>query len=476
VSDDQKHVEELMDRATEAAREWARLDQEATDRIVTAIFRAAFARRVDLARRASDESGIGVFEHKVLKNAWASLLVYEDIIGQRTVGVLREDDVTGVTEVARPRGPILALTPLTNPTSTVIFKCLIAAKTRNPLIFSPHRAVRKSSREAMKVCDDAAREAGAPDHCFQRVSRPQREVLEAIMSHPKLALILATGPRDMVRWAQRSGNPVIGIGPGNVPVYVHEDADMELAARSILHSKTFDNGTVCASEQTLVVTRGVDARIRPHVESGGAYFCRPEEVERLGEIAFDATSRTMSPAVVGRSAAAVAELAGFTVPDGTRLLVAELDAVGKEYPLAHEILAPILAYHVAEDLDAAVAAARSVSRLGGVGHTVGVWTDDADVVQRFVDEVPAGRVVLNQPATQGAIGGIYNRLSASLTLGTGSGGGNLTMDNVSVRHLLNRQRVLRRRENARWMSIDRATWLDESATPEEVHARYNRMW
>jgi len=269
VSEHQAYADEMLERAGAAAREWARLDQAATDRIVTAIFRAAFAQRVQLARLASGESGIGVFEHKVLKNAWASLLVYEDIIGQRTVGVLSEDDVTGVTEVARPRGPILALTPLTNPTSTVIFKCLVAAKTRNPVIFSPHRAARKSSREAIRICEEAAREAGAPEHAFQRVAKPQREVLEAIMSHPKIALILATGTVDVVRWAQRSGNPVIGSGAGNVPVYVHADADVELAARSILHSKTFDNGTVCASEQTLVVGRDVDARIRPRLECHG---------------------------------------------------------------------------------------------------------------------------------------------------------------------------------------------------------------
>lgn len=470
------HADELLERAQEAARGWARLNQVATDRIVTAIFRAAFAKRVELARHAQEESGIGVFEHKVLKNAWASLLVYEDIIGRRTVGTLRTDEADGVTEVARPRGPILALTPLTNPTSTVIFKCLIAAKTRNPLIFSPHRAARKCSREAARICYEAAVEAGAPEHAFQWLTKSRREVLDAVMSHRKLALILATGTGDVVQWAQRSGNPVIGSGPGNVPVYVHDDTDLDLAARSIVYSKTFDHGTVCASEQALIVTPPVDARLRPLLRERGAHFCSPGETDALGRVAFDATRRSMAPAVVGRSAGAIAEAAGFAVPDSARLLVAEPGGVGPEHPLSHEILAPILAYYVVDDLDTAVHTARRVSHLGGVGHTVGVWTDHPAVVRRFVNDVPAGRVVLNQPATQGAIGGLFNALPASLTLGTGSGGGNLTTDNVSVQHLLTIQRVLRRRENDRWMRIDRETWMDESVDPDEVHARYNRMW
>jgi len=470
------YVEDMMERAVEAAREWAALDQEATDRIVAAIFRASFARRGDLARMAVGETGIGVLEHKVIKNAWASLLVYEDIRTRQTVGVLREDRAGGIAEIARPRGPILALTPVTNPTSTVIFKCLIAAKTRNPLIFSPHRAARKCSREAVRICQEAARAAGAPEHAFQWVGKSNRDVLEGIMSHRRLALILATGSPDIVKWAQRSGNPVLGSGPGNVPVYVDARTNLGLAARSILHSKTFDNGTVCASEQTLIVTAAVDAEIRPHLERGGGYFCSPEEAQRVGEIAFDAARRTMAVDVVGRSAADIAAKAGFELPERKRLLIAEIDGVGHEHPLSHEILAPILAYRVVPGVDEAVETAARVSHLGGIGHTVGVWSEDRGIVQRFVDAVPAGRVVVNQPATQGAIGGIYNSLPASLTLGTGSGGGNLTTDNITVDHLLTIQRVTRRRENGRWLAIDRDIWLDEWRDPEDVRRRYNRMW
>jgi acetaldehyde dehydrogenase/alcohol dehydrogenase len=439
---DDPYVEEITARAAQAAAEWAGFDQARTDRVAEAVARAALAAGADLARLAADETGIGVLEDKVWKNEWAARKVWEDIRNRVTVGEISRDDGAGVTEIARPRGPILAMTPLTNPTSTVIFKCLIAAKTRNPVIFSPHRAARKCSREAARICYEAAREAGAPEHAFQWITRSRKEVVEGVMRHRRTALILATGTADVVTWAQQSGNPVIGVGPGNVPVYVHSDADPEAAAAGILLSKTFDNGTVCASEQALIVTREVDAAVRPALAAAGAHFCTAEEAAKLGAVAVDAERGGMSPAVVGRAPAAIAEAAGFAVPAGTRLLVAEPAGIGREHPLSLEILAPILACYVVDDLDAAVAAAAAVSRLGGIGHTVGVWTEDEAVVRRFTEEVPAGRVLINQPTTQGAIGGAFNRLPASLTLGTGRG--NLTADNVTVDHLLVRQRVARR--------------------------------
>lgn len=476
MSTAKEYADQILDRAVAAAKAWSELDQAATDRIVRAVFEASLADRVKLGRMAFDETGIGVFEHKVLKNGWASLLVYEDIRTRRTVGVLRQNDVTGMTEIARPRGPILAFTPVTNPTSTVIFKALIAAKTRNPVIFSPHGGARRCSRAAAEICYEAARSAGAPEHAIQWLRRANKDVLQAVMSHRQLALILATGTSDLVRWAQRSGNPVLGVGPGNVPVYVHTDCDLELAVRSIAHSKTWDNGTVCASEQALIVPREVDRRMRTLLEGRGGHFCSPEEARRLGEIALDRQSGTMSAGVVGRSAVALAEMAGFSVPPRTRLLVAEPGGVGPDHPLSYEILAPILAYYLVDGVEEALSLAAEVSHLGGVGHTVGVWTEDATLVARFADRVPAGRVCVNQPATQGAIGGLYNSLPPSLTLGTGSGGGNLTTDNITVEHLLTLQRVSRRRENLRWLNVPRESWLDESLSPDEIQRLYNQHW
>jgi acetaldehyde dehydrogenase/alcohol dehydrogenase len=440
VSDEQ-YAEEITGRASVAAAEWAAFDRAATDRVAEAVADAALAAAADLARMAAEETRIGVVEDKLWKNEWAARNVWDDIRGRVTVGELSHDDATGITEIARPRGPILAMTPLTNPTSTVIFKCLIAAKTRNPVIFSPHRAARKCSREAARICYEAAREAGAPEHAFQWITKSRKEVVEAVMRHRRIALVLVTGTGDVVTWAQQSGNPVIGVGPGNVPVYVHDDADPQAAAFGVLLSKTFDNGTVCASEQALIVPRSVDAALRDALAAGGAYFCSRDEAERLGRIAVDAERGGMSPVVVGRSAADIAHAAGFEAPEGTRLLIAEPGGIGREHPLSLEILAPVLAWYVVDGLDAAVDAAAAVSRLGGVGHTLGIWTRDESVVARFVDAVPAGRVLINQPTTQGAIGGAYNRLPASLTLGTGRG--NLTADNVTVDHLLVRQRVVR---------------------------------
>jgi acetaldehyde dehydrogenase/alcohol dehydrogenase len=470
------YADEVVGKARTAGTALGRQDQEQTDRIVREIFRAAFAARVELARMASDETGIGYFPHKVLKNAWASLLVYEDIIYRRTVGVLGENHRKGMMDVAHPKGPVLALTPVTNPTSTVIFKCLLAAKTRNPIIFSPHGGARKSSREAAKICYEAALAAGAPEHCIQWTTKRHKDALSALMSHRRLGLILATGTQDVVKWAQRSGNPVIGSGPGNVPVYIHPDADLELAARSVVHSKTFDNGTVCASEQSLIVTGEIDEQMRGFLEARGSYFCKPAEVQALEQVAFDKERRGMAVGVVGRPAADIAQMAGFSVPDGTRLLVAGQTSVGRDDPLSHEILAPILAYYVVDSVEEAMQLAADVSHRGGEGHSLSVWTEDRALVVEFAARVPAGRVLVNQPATDGAIGGIYNQLPASLTLGTGSGGGNLTTDNITIEHLLTIQRVVRRRENGRWLRIPQEMFLDENADPDELHARYNRMW
>lgn len=471
-----EYADEVVGKARAAGAILAQQDQQQTDRIVHAIFRAAFAARVDLARKASDETGIGYFEHKVLKNAWASLLVYEDIIHRKTVGVLGENHRKGMMDIAQPKGPILAMTPVTNPTSTVIFKCLLAAKTRNPIIFSPHGGARKSSREAARICYEAAVAAGAPEHCVQWTTKRHKDALSALMSHRRLGLILATGTPDVVKWAQSSGNPVVASGPGNVPVYIHPDADLELAARGVVHSKTFDNGTVCASEQSLIVTREIDDEVRGHLEARGSYFCTPEQVRVLEGVAFDAERRGMAVGVVGRPAADIARMAGFEVPDRTRLLVAEQKSVSRDDPLSHEILAPILAYYVVDTVEQAMQLSADVSHRGGEGHTLSVWTEDRALVERFATVVPAGRVLVNQPATDGAIGGIYNQLPASLTLGTGSGGGTLTTDNITVEHLLTIQRVVRRRENGRWLRIPAEMFLDESLDADELHAKYNQMW
>lgn len=469
-----KYADEILGTATAAAAQMQSLTQKEVDRVVEAIFRAAYDHRIELARLAFEETGIGVLDHKVIKNAWASLLVYENIRTKKTVGVVRDDPISGITEVAQPKGPILATLPVTNPTSTAIFKILICMKTRNPVIFSPHRAARKCIKQTVRILSEAAITAGAPAGSIQIVTRPQKGYLEAIMNHRGLALILATGTGSVVRMAESSGTPTYGVGPGNVPVYIDRSADLDLAARYIVHSKTFDNGTVCASEQALVVTKEIDAAVREKLAAIGTHFCNDEEREKLGSLAFDLESRSMKPEVVGRPAAAIAGKCEFQVPDGTNLLIVEPGGIGREYPHSHEILAPILAYYVVRTYDDAVSATIALNEQGGIGHTVGLYANDEKVIEDFGQRMHAGRICVNQPTTQGAIGGLFNTLNPSLTLSCGTGAGNITTDNITISHLINIHRVARRRLNLRWGDVDRTTWLDPEIGSAEIWEIYNR--
>ncbi len=470
-----RYADEIVGSAVMAAAAFRRLDQAATDRIVDAAYAAAFEARIGLARLAADETQMGVFEHKVVKNAWASLLIYEHLRGKKTSGVLSEDAERGITEIAQPIGPVLALVPVTNPTSTVIFKALICLKTRNPVIFSFHRGARKCCREAARILSDAASAAGAPPGAIQWIPKAQSEYVDAVMRHRKLAMILATGTSSIVRRAQRSGTPTLGVGPGNVPVYVHASADIPLAARMIVHSKTFDNGTVCASEQSLVVEPDVDRRIRPLLAERGGYFCSAEETRALGAVCFDEDAQTMRADIVGQPAAVIACKAGFAVPNETRLLIGEPDGTGPGNPLSYEILAPVLAYYRVPDYPTAIETCRAVTHLGGVGHTVGVYCNDESVVADFA-AMDAARILVNTPTTEGALGGIFNHPPPSLTLACGTGAGNVTTDNITIEHLLNVHRVARMRPNHRWLGISREQWLDPQVGPDLIRALYNRNY
>jgi acetaldehyde dehydrogenase/alcohol dehydrogenase len=372
-----RYADELVGRAGDAARAFRQCDQAQVDRIVRAVFEAAYSARMHLARLASAETGMGLYEHKVVKNAWASLLVYDDIRDAKTVGEIQADPVRGIVQIAQPKGPILATVPITNPTSTTIFKTLICMKTRNPVIFSAHRGARKCVKETVRILAEAADAAGAPADAVQMMTHGQSDYLQRVMKHPELAMILATGTSSIVMLAQHSGTPTLGVGPGNVPVYVHATADLPLAARSIVHSKTFDNGTVCASEQALVVEHDVAEMLRPLLEDRGAYFCTDDQAVALGPVCFDMDRMRMRPEMVGQPAAALAERAGFAVPKGTRLLMAEPGGVGPEHPLSHELLMPVLACYRCASYEDALAVCRAVGRRGGIGHTIGVYANDS---------------------------------------------------------------------------------------------------
>ena len=470
-----QHVDDLVNRAWHAAQAFRRFDQEQVDRVVEAVYEAAWNARHDLARMAIEETGMGVYEHKVIKNSYASLLVFEDIRPRRTVGVICHDALRGISEIAHPKGPILATIPVTNPTSTTIFKTLICMKTRNPVIFSPHRGARKCIRETARIVAEATVRAGAPEHAVQWITRSQSEYVERVMRHPKLALIIATGTSSIVRAAQESGTPTLGVGPGNVPVYVHASADIPMAARYIVFSKTFDNSTVCGSEQAMVVEPPVERQLRPLLEKAGAFFCTPAQMRALGGVCVDVERKRMRAEVVGQPAAKVAKLAGFNVPAETRILVAEPDGIGAEHPLSYEILAPVLALYRVESYTQAIATCEALNHWGGVGHTVGVYANDERVIEDF-ETMNAGRILVNTPSTQGAIGGTFNTLRPSLTLACGTSAGNLSTDNISTDHLLNIHRVARLRPNHRWLDAARDKSLDPSVDAKQVRGIYNRNY
>jgi len=469
-------IDQIMEKATLAAAVYSTLDQAHTDRIVQAVYEAGFNARVKLAKMAYDETGIGRWEDKVIKNVVATQLVHEDIKNLKTVGIISEDKERGIAEIAQPMGPILAIIPVTNPTSTIMFKVLSALKTRNPIIICPSKRAVRCCAETARICYEAALSQDAPEDCIQWLTQVTREQTQALMRHDKLALILATGGGGLVRSAYSSGTPAMGVGSGNVPVFVEKSADIPFAAEQILISKTFDNGTVCASEQAIVVEETIVEDVEAEFSKRGAHFLSGEEIALLEKIAWDKEEKTMNPDIVGRPADFIARKAGFAVAANVRLLIAPLKGVGAEYPLSSEILAPILAFYVAKDFEEAVKICIDLNYYGGIGHTASIFSNDDEKIKRFSLLMNAGRIVVNTPSSQGAVGGIYNVLNPSLTLGCGTSGKNITTENVTARNLLNIQRILWRRPNLRLTQFDMSRYLDESQDAKTIEREFNRNY
>ncbi len=470
------NVQQYFQRANAAAAIFSQFDQRQTDRVVEAVYHAAFNQRVRLAKLAHEETGMGKWQDKVIKNALASQFVYDDIKELKTVGVIHDDPITGVVEIAQPMGPILAVIPVTNPTSTAIFKILIAMKTRNPIIISPSRKAQHSTNETARICYEAAMAVDAPEHCIQWLTECSRELTQAMMAHESLALILATGGTGLVHSAYSSGTPTIGVGAGNVPVYIERSADVPFAVQQIMTSKLFDYGTICASEQALVVEEAIADQVAEQFRKHNGYFLTEREVKLLEPVAVNPATGTMNPAIVGKPAAEIARMAGIDVPTGVDLLLAPLAGVGDAWPLSSEILAPILAWYVARNFDDAVRLCIDLNYHGGMGHTASIFSNDDARIKAFAGVMNAGRIVVNTPSSQGAVGGLYNMLHPSLTLGCGTGGKNITTDNVTAHHLLNIQRIARRRENQRFAKFDLGLYFDESLGPADISAAYNRNY
>jgi acetaldehyde dehydrogenase/alcohol dehydrogenase len=468
----QEIADRLAEKARIAAAIFQQLSQKETDRIVESVYRAGFNARILLARMAVEETGIGIMEHKVIKNVVASQMVYESIRNTQTVGVISEDYATGITEIAQPLGPILAIVPVTNPTATILYKALICLKSRNPVIFSVHRNGGKCGAEAVRICYEAALKAGAPDDCLQIVPEHSRELTNALMTHPAIALILATGGTGLVKAAYSSGNPAIGVGPGNVPVLIDVSADIPFAVENILISKTFDNSTICASEQSIVVEEKIAEQALGEFIRQGAYVLNPGEIKKLEIVAINPSTGQMTAAIVGKSVSYIAGLAGIPVPDGARLLIAPLEGIGKEYPLSGEILAPILSFYRCKSYNDAVKTCIDLNYLGGIGHTASIYANNEKRISEFSRIMNAGRIVVNTPSAQGAAGGVFNTLNPALTLGCGTGGKNITTENISAQHLINIQRVARRRPNFKWMNFDTTYFLNEKITDKDIDHMY----
>ena len=469
-----KTANEIVEKSVLAAAEFQQFDQAQTDRIVEAVFKAGFNQRVMLAKMANQETGMGIWQDKVVKNVLATQLVYESIRDEITVGVISSDPYTGITEIAQPLGPVFAVIPVTNPTSTVMFKILISLKSRNPIIISAHRSAYKCTAEAVRICLEAALKAGAPEDCIQMISAGSRELTHTMMSHPDIALILATGGTGLVKAAYSSGNPAIGVGPGNVPVLIDESADIPFAVSNIISSKTFDNGTVCASEQAVVMVESIAGEVKAEFQRQNCYFLNPEETAKVERFAINPETGNMNPEVVGQPVSVIAAKCGITVPEGTRILIAPLSGIGDGYPLSGEVLAPILAFYSAKDYNTAINYCIDLNYLGGIGHSAGIYANDDKRIRDFSMLMNAGRILVNTPTSQGAVGYLFNNLPPSLTLGCGTGGKNITTENITARNLINVQRVCRRKENDYWRAFDKSVYLNEDYDADQISKLYKK--
>lgn len=458
-------LEKLIDRVHVAQNQYATFSEEKVNAIFKAAATAADKMRIDLAEMAVAETGMGVVEDKIIKNHFASEYIYNKHKNKKTCGIISRDKANGTKIVASPLGVIAGVIPTTNPTSTAIFKSLLALKTRNGIIFSPHPRAKKSTVAAAKVVLDAAVKAGAPADIIGWIDEPSLEMTQTLMTHPKIQAILATGGPGMVKAAYSSGKPALGVGSGNTPAIIDETADIRMAVSSILMSKTFDNGMICASEQSVIVIDSIYEDVKKEFAYRGAYILNNEEMEKLSKIIL--TPKGVNPAIVGQPAYKIAELAGFKVPENAKVLLAEQTSYAAENPYAHEKLSPILTMYKASDFETATDVALALVTLGGLGHTSVLYTDERvqDRIDFYANKMPTGRILINSPASQGGIGDLYNfRLEPSLTLGCGSWGGNSVSENVGVKHLLNYKTVAERRENMLWYKVPPKIYFKRGST------------
>ncbi|MYL35764.1 acetaldehyde dehydrogenase (acetylating) [Pontibacillus yanchengensis] len=434
-----QEMRNAVDQANNAQKKLESYTQEQVDRIIQEVADAAFEQSTYLAKMAVDETGMGVMEHKKLKNKVGSRDVYESIKDEKTVGMIGEDTKNKVTEFAYPFGVVAGIIPTTNPTSTAVYKTLISLKSRNAIVVSPHPSAVKCTIEALKICHDAAVKAGAPEGIVGWISKPSMPATNELMSHKDVDVILATGGGGLVRAAYSSGKPAYGVGPGNVPVYLEKSCDVQKSVQMIVDSKSFDNGTICATEQALVIDQNIKEMSVREFKKNGSYLLNEDEKKKVEKV-ISPTKGKLNPKIVGKSAVKIAEMAGLEVPENTRLLIAEETKVGKEIPFSIEKLSPIFPLYTVKNEEEAEKRCIELLNLGGRGHSFSLHTNDDDLAKRFAEKMPVSRMLVNTLSSIGAVGATTG-LKASMTLGCGSYGSNITSDNITARHLMNVKRM-----------------------------------
>lgn len=460
----QEHIDILVQKATVALNELKKLDQKTIDNIVHEMALAGLAKQQELAKMAVEETGRGIYEDKITKNIFATEYIWHSIKYQKTVGIIEDNEEEDYMTVAEPVGIVAGVTPVTNPTSTTMFKSISCIKTGNPIIFGFHPNAQKCSSAAAKVLLDAAIKAGAPENCIQWIEYPSIEATNTLMNHSGVSMILATGGPGMVKAAYSCGKPALGVGPGNVPCFIEKTAVLKRAVNDLVLSKSFDNGMICASEQAAIIEAPVYKETIELMKKAGCYFATKEQIKKLEPVVINLEKMAVNPAIVGKSPAWIANLAGFEIPADTKVLCTEIDGVGPKYPLSKEKLSPVLAVIKAKDVEDGMNLCEAMLKNGGMGHSSVLHSTNQEVIDEFSHRMKTGRILINSPSTHGAIGDLYNSNMPSLTLGCGSYGGNSTTHNVSAVDLVNYKRVAKRRVNMQWFKVPNKIYFEAGST------------
>ena len=456
-------IDDLVAKAKVASQEYLKLNQQQINKIIKAMSMAGLEHHMELAKMAVEETGRGVYEDKITKNMFATEYIYHSIKYEKTVGIINENNEEDYVEIAEPVGIIAGVTPVTNPTSTTMFKSIIAAKTRNVIIFGFHPSSQQCSKKAAEILRDAAVKAGAPENCISWIEEPSILATRMLMNHPDVNLILATGGTGMVKAAYSCGKPALGVGPGNVPCYIDKTAKLKTSVNDVVMSKSFDYGMICASEQAVIVDKEIYKEFEKLMREAGCYFVSEDEKRKLQEAMFDYTEENgfkLKSSIPGQSPYQIAQLAGFEIPKETKVIVVYEEGIGRDYPFSREKLSPVLTYYIVENEEEGIKKSEQLLEFGGLGHSAVIHSENEDTILKFSETMKAGRIIVNSPSTHGAIGDIYNTNMPSLTLGCGSFGGNSTTANVSSVNLINIKRVAKRRVNMQWFKIPEKIYFE----------------